>query len=98
MFIKPAPWPDDPTKLMVVRDPVSMVPLPPEGKHVPDTDLHWHRLWLQGDVVKAEPPVEGAATGQPRVEIQPNADGTATFLGDHPAEQAAQSDQAHAQE
>lgn len=62
MFVKPAPWPVDPTVQMKVRDPHTNVPVPAEGRHVPaETDTAWHRLLLQGDIVQADPPADHAA-------------------------------------
>ena len=62
MFVKPAKWQDDPSRHLVVRDPVSFRPLPETGAHVPDGDLYWHQRLLHGDVVLAEPPAEPAAS------------------------------------
>jgi hypothetical protein len=60
MFVKPAPNPDKPGTVFLVRVPPHMRPLPIEGAHVPDT-LDWHRAVMRGDVVVADPPGEGAA-------------------------------------
>lgn len=43
-----------PKKGLVVRDPRTRVPLPPEGAEVPD-DVFWHRRLRDGDVKAAEP-------------------------------------------
>lgn len=61
MFIKPAPG-------LVVRDPVSRLPLPESGREVPDTDTYWYRRIADGDVVISEPPSAPAA-GAPAVQV-----------------------------
>ncbi len=61
MFVKPAPRPDhlkvpDGPDHLIVRDPISGQIMPADGRHIPDHDIYWHRLLLQGDIVKADPP------------------------------------------
>lgn len=46
MFVKPKPG-------LVVRDPVSKRPIPPEGREVP-AEGYWLRRLRSGDVVEAE--------------------------------------------
>ncbi|NNM70173.1 MAG: DUF2635 domain-containing protein [Gallionella sp.] len=48
MFVKPADG-------LRIVDPDLNGFLPAEGREVPDSD-YWHRLWLAGDVVKADAP------------------------------------------
>lgn len=48
MYVKAAPG-------LVIRDPVFLDLLPPEGREVPESD-YWQRRLLDGDVVKATPP------------------------------------------
>ena len=55
MFVKPAAG-------LTVRDPISMVPLPADGRHVPD-ETYWHQRLRDGDVILAEPPAEPPAQG-----------------------------------
>lgn len=62
MYVKPglAPVdpdrPDEPRGVLLVRDPRDMTAMPATGRHVPDGDLYWHKMLLQGDIVAAEPP------------------------------------------
>ncbi|HEY0183522.1 MAG TPA: DUF2635 domain-containing protein [Rhodopila sp.] len=74
MFVKPAEG-------MVIPDPDRCDALPAEGRDVPASDF-WMRRLRDGDVVEAETGAE------PRAEVKPAADGTATIVGDHPAEPA----------
>lgn len=62
MFVKPK------RPELVVRDPVTGVPLPKEGKEVDDLDAYWLRRLGDGDVVKIDPKaaVEPAPAGQPK--------------------------------
>lgn len=62
MFVKPA------KPELIVRDPatVGYLPIPPEGKEVPE-DSYWTRLILAGDVVRVEP----VAAAQPSTVAQP---------------------------
>lgn len=53
MYVKAAPG-------LVIRDPVFLDLLPPEGREVPESD-YWQRRLLDGDVVQAEP-VAAAST------------------------------------
>lgn len=48
MYVKAAPG-------LVIRDPVFLDLLPPEGRDVPESD-YWQRRLLDGDVVEASPP------------------------------------------
>lgn len=48
LFLKPAPG-------RIVRDPVTMTPIPPDGEEKP-RDPHWLRRLHDGDVVEALPP------------------------------------------
>lgn len=41
----------------IVRDPVSMVPLPPHGRRVAESQ-YWHQRIAQGDVTEAPEPIE----------------------------------------
>lgn len=43
-----------PKQGLLVRDPHTRQPLPPEGAEVPDT-THWRRRLASGDVVRVEP-------------------------------------------
>lgn len=75
MKIKPAPG-------RLVRDPATMLVLPPEGIKVPDYDPHWREALRWGDVET----VEGEDKPEP-VTAQPEskpAGGTAYEFG-HPA-------------
>lgn len=54
MHVIPAPG-------RLVRDPITKLPMPPEGADVDPDDLHWARRLRDGDVVPAEKP----ATEQP---------------------------------
>jgi hypothetical protein len=62
MYVKPAlapanpDRPDEPRVPFLVRDPIHLTPMPAQGRNVPDGDLYWHKLLLQGDIVEAEPP------------------------------------------
>lgn len=59
MKVKPAPG-------LLVRDPISRRPLPPEGADVPDDSTYWVRRLLDGDVL---PVVEApSVTPRPRKE------------------------------
>lgn len=53
MFVKPAPG-------LKVRDPLSRLHLPDEGKEVPE-DSFWMRRLRSGDVVRVEPQQQAAA-------------------------------------
>ena len=44
----------------IVRDPVTMIPLAPEGELKPFT-LHWRRQLAVGDVIRSTPPAEAYA-------------------------------------
>ena len=46
MFVKPA-------KGLIVRDPLHMTPIPPEGREVPDI-AHWHKRVIDGDLIVVE--------------------------------------------
>lgn len=46
MRVKPKPG-------LLVRDPKTLRPLPPEGREVPETPL-WQRRLANGDVVRVE--------------------------------------------
>lgn len=48
MYVKAAPG-------LVIRDPVFLDLLPPEGREVPESD-YWQRRLLDRDVERAEPP------------------------------------------
>ncbi len=48
MFVKPAPG-------LKVRDPVSLLHLPEDGKEVPESS-YWYRRLRSGDVFLASPP------------------------------------------
>lgn len=61
MFVKPAPDPNRPGEVLIVRDPQTMVPIPAKGRYLPDTDLYWHQRLLQGDIIPAEPLAEVVA-------------------------------------
>lgn len=50
-----------PAKGMLVRDPYTRVPLPPEGRNVPENS-YWLRRVMFGDVVKI---------GEPEAEVKP---------------------------
>ena len=89
MFVKPAPDPDRPGEVLIVRDPLSMLPIPREGRNVPEIN-YWHQRVRDKDLIVSEPPVEAAAIEQPMTEIHPEADGSAIFTGDHEAEPAKQ--------
>jgi hypothetical protein len=39
-----------------VRDPVTFIPVPPEGRDINEHDLYWARRLRDGDVVPAPPP------------------------------------------
>lgn len=54
MFVKPAPG-------IRVRDPLSRLHLPEEGKEVPE-DSFWTRRLRSGDVVRADPPQQAKAS------------------------------------
>jgi hypothetical protein len=43
-----------PVEGRVVRDPKTKMPLPPEGREVPDTDMFWVRRVRDGDVTVAD--------------------------------------------
>jgi hypothetical protein len=49
MFVKPA------SSAVKVRDPITKLHIPAEGKEVPDGDTYWTRRILDGDVVLATP-------------------------------------------
>ncbi|WP_431276275.1 DUF2635 domain-containing protein [Variovorax ureilyticus] len=53
MYVKAAPG-------LVIRDPVFLDLLPPEGRDVPDTP-YWQKRKGDGDVVLATPPDASAA-------------------------------------
>lgn len=48
MYVKPKPG-------VIVRDPHTKKPVPPEGREVPD-ERYWQRRVRDGDLVLAEPP------------------------------------------
>ena len=48
MFVKPATG-------LRIRDPIRKDYLPEEGREVDATDLYWHRLKTDGDIVEASP-------------------------------------------
>lgn len=52
-----------PRQGLLVRDPDTKHPLPPEGAEVPDTS-HWRRRLADGDVVRVE--AEPAADDEAR--------------------------------
>jgi hypothetical protein len=68
MFVKPGLRRDDPSQQFLVRKPNRQF-LSPGGEDVPDNDLYWHKLVLEGDVVAAEP---AAVTAEP-VEVKGSA-------------------------
>lgn len=45
---------------LIVRDPVTRKPLPPEGDRVPAT-TYWHRRIAEGDVTVVQPEGEAAS-------------------------------------
>ena len=51
MFIKPAAG-------LKIRDPFKKDHLPEDGREVPDGDLYWERLRIDGDVIVVEPTAE----------------------------------------
>lgn len=53
MYVKPAPE-------RLVRDPVTLRPLPDEGAEVRATDLFWERALRDEDVVEAPAPAAPA--------------------------------------
>lgn len=57
MFVKPASRivAGGAPQILVVRDPVTRRPLPPEGAEVPET-TYWHRRLRDGDVLAAAAP------------------------------------------
>lgn len=58
MKVKPAPGCE-------VRDPTSMMLLPPEGRDVPDDDLFWVRRVRDGDVIVEGETAEDARADEP---------------------------------
>lgn len=52
MYVKPAPG-------RLVRDPTTKIPIPANGKEVPENSF-WVRRLRDGDVEKAEPPAPPA--------------------------------------
>lgn len=61
MFVKPAPDPERPGKVLIVRDPLHMTPVPAEGRNVPDIN-YWHQMVGRGDLILADPPIEAPIT------------------------------------
>jgi hypothetical protein len=61
MFVKPAAG-------LKIRDPFKKDHLPAEGREVPDSDLYWHRLLRDGDVVAASPAPEPATEAAPKAK------------------------------
>lgn len=53
MFVKPAPG-------RLVRDPFSKVPLPAEGRDVPEDGGYWSRRLRDGDIMVAAPAASAA--------------------------------------
>lgn len=53
MHVKPAPG-------LLVRDPVTKLPMPPEGADIDPNDLTWARRLRDGDVVPSEAPLADA--------------------------------------
>jgi hypothetical protein len=49
---------------LIVRDPVSHAPLPPEGREVADGDLYWLRRIRDGDVTVEQPTDPPPDTGK----------------------------------
>jgi hypothetical protein len=97
MFVKPAPFaegdPFDKDTVRVVRDPVTLRALAPEGAEVAESPFWMGRL-RDGDVVEADAPLPPgddklkdapASVHGEREKIKPDADGTAEFSGDHAA-------------
>ena len=70
MFVKPATG-------LIVRDPVSKVPLPATGANVPDTDMYWQRRLRDGDVFVATEQNAETAPVLPIVNAAAKADATA---------------------
>jgi hypothetical protein len=100
MFVKPAPFGEgDPHEVKtprIVRHPSHKRPLAAGGEEVPENS-YWRRRLRDGDVLEAErplPPSDETEKEAPasvegeRTEIQPEADGSAVFTGDHEAETA----------
>lgn len=68
MFVKPAPDPERPGEVLIVRDPLHMTPIPATGRNVPEIN-YWHRLVGHGDLVLAEPPADAPP---PAISIDPS--------------------------
>lgn len=77
MLVKPKPQKNPKDPVRVVRDPRTLIALPPEGKRVPDSS-YWVRRLNAGDVVKttAEDIAKGKAKrlGDAKAEVQRAAD------------------------
>lgn len=58
MFIKPSSG-------LIVRDPRTMQPLPPDGAEVGDHDAYWHFHLTHGDVVLVTAPSVYEASAPP---------------------------------
>ena len=56
MFVKPASG-------LNIRDPFKRDHLPPEGREVPDGDLYWERLLIDGDVIAGTPTAASESSG-----------------------------------
>lgn len=57
MFVKPAPDPERPGEVLIVRDPLHMRPIPREGRNVPEIN-YWHQRVRDGDLIPSDPPDE----------------------------------------
>lgn len=53
MYVKPAPG-------VLVRDPLTMMPMPEIGRHV-ENSQHWWRMLAEGAVIECAPPSENAS-------------------------------------
>lgn len=60
MFVKPAPG-------LIVRDPLHMTPVPPQGREVPDIS-YWHKRVLDGDLIVVERAADVIAPTTPAQE------------------------------
>lgn len=49
---------------LLVRDPITLQALPPEGAEVPDS-TYWHRRLAEGDVSLVQPAAEAASKTTP---------------------------------
>ena len=65
MFVKPAEG-------LKIRDPFKKDHLPPEGREVPNGDLYWHRLLMDGDVIAAAPETTAPAEAQKTSKAKPD--------------------------